>query len=326
MTVAQGKRVLSGIQPSGTLHLGNYFGMMKPAIELQEHNECFYFIADFHALTQTPEPEALRERSRNVAVDFLACGLDPERTVFFRQSDVPEVLELTWYLSCLTPLGLLERCHSYKDKVARGIAANHGLFSYPVLMAADILLYRSELVPVGKDQKQHLEVTRDLAIRFNGRYGELLTVPEPMIRQTVAVVPGTDGQKMSKSYDNTIELFGDEKKIRKRIMRIVTDSTPLEAPKDPEHCTVFALYRLLASPEETEQLRRRYLAGGMGYGEAKQLLFEKYREYFSPMREKREELLRAPDRIEAILQAGARRARTVAAETLKRVRRAVGIA
>jgi tryptophanyl-tRNA synthetase len=320
------KRVLSGIQPSGTLHLGNYFGMMKPALELQESgHECFYFIADYHALTQRPEPSQLRARSFGVAVDFLACGLDPARTTFFRQSDVPEVHELTWVLSCLTPVGLLERCHSYKDKLARGLEANHGLFSYPVLMAADILIYGSHLVPVGKDQKQHLEVTRDLAIRFNNAYGDILVVPDAMIREEVAVVPGLDGQKMSKSYDNTIEIFGEPKPTRQKIMRIVTDSTPMEAPKDPEKCTVFALFKLLASEAETAELRQRYLAGGMGYGHAKQALADTYAQYFEAMRERRLELVAHPERVEAVLQAGAARARAAAREMLERVRTAVGM-
>lgn len=319
------KRVLSGIQPSGTLHLGNYFGMMKPAIELQQQNACFYFIADYHALTQLPEPAQLRERSRGVAVDFLACGLDPERTAFFRQSDVPEVHELTWILSCLTPVGLLERCHSFKDKVARGIVPNHGLFSYPVLMAADILIYGSHLVPVGRDQKQHLEVTRDLAIRFNNAYGDVLVVPEALIQEEVAVIPGLDGQKMSKSYDNTIEIFGNEKAIRAKFMRIVTDSTPLEAPKNPDACNVFSLYRLLATPDELAEMRRRYEAGGMGYGHAKQALFEKYREVFAPLQARRQELLANPALVDTVLRAGAERARAVARETLARVRHAVGL-
>jgi len=325
MTQAR-KRVLSGIQPSGTLHLGNYFGMMKPALELQESgHECFYFIADYHALTQRPEPQQLRQRSVGVAVDFLACGLDPTRTTFFRQSDVPEVHELTWVLSCLTPVGLLERCHSYKDKLARGLEANHGLFSYPVLMAADILIYGSHLVPVGKDQKQHLEVTRDLAIRFNNAYGDILVIPDAMIREEVAVVPGLDGQKMSKSYDNTIEIFGEPKPTRQKIMRIVTDSTPMEAPKDPDKCNVFALYKLLASEAEVAELRQRYLAGGMGYGHAKQALADRYVQYFAAMRERRRELLAHPERVEEVLQAGAARARAVARETLGRVRAAIGM-
>jgi len=320
------KRVLSGIQPSGTLHLGNYFGMMAPSVALQEQHECFYFIADYHALTTHPEPGDLRDRIRGVAVDFLACGLDPRRTTFFRQSDIPQVPELTWILSCMTPVGLLERCHSYKDKVARGIAPNHGLFSYPVLMAADILVYGSHLVPVGKDQKQHLEVTRDLAMRFNNEYGDVLTVPEPMIQDEVAVVPGLDGQKMSKSYGNTIEIFGPEKAIRKKFMKIVTDSTPMEDPKDPDACNVFALFKLMATKEEQDALRKRYLEGGMGYGHAKQALFEKYRETFSGMQERRRELLEKPDWVEDVLQTGAANARAEAQALLDRVRTAVGLA
>ncbi len=323
---AKTSRILSGIQPSGALHIGNYFGMMKPALELQQQHECFYFIADYHALTGSPEPELLRQRVHEVAADFLACGLDPERTVFFRQSDVPEVANLTWVLSTLTPLGLLERCHSYKDKLAKGIAANHGLFSYPILMAADILIYDSTIVPVGRDQKQHLEVTRDLADRFNNHYGDVLVTPEAMIRDEVAVVPGIDGQKMSKSYDNTLEIFGDKKAMRKKFMKIVTDSTPVEAPKDPESCNVFALYKLFADESELEQMRANYRAGGYGYGHAKQALFDKYWHYFEPYRERRNQLLNDPDSIERVLQSGAERARRVAAKTFDRVKRAVGLA
>ena len=321
------KRILSGVQSSGTLHLGNYFGMMRPSIQMQEddNNECFYFIANFHALTQLPEPALLRERTFNVALDFLACGINPEKTVFFRQSDVNEVQELSWILSCLTPMGLLERCHSYKDKLAHGQEANHGLFAYPVLMAADILLYDSNAVPVGKDQKQHLEVTRDIAIRFNNRYGETLVVPEPMIAEEVAVIPGLDGQKMSKSYNNAIEIFGEGKPIRKKFMSIVTDSTPMEAPKNPDTCNIFKLFKLMATPEEQEELRQRYLAGGMGYGHAKQALYEKYIEYFAPMRERRKHLLENPKEVEDILQYGAERARKVAQATLTRARIAVGL-
>lgn len=326
MTEPSRKRVLSGIQPSGTLHIGNFFGMMQPALALQENNECFYFIADYHALTQTPEPEDLRARVQGVAIDFLACGLDPDRTVFFRQSDVPQVQELAWILSCITPMGLLERCHSYKDKTARGLSPNHGLFSYPVLMAADILLYGSHLVPVGRDQKQHLEVTRDLALRFNQRYGTTLVVPEPLIHDETAIVPGTDGQKMSKSYGNTIDIFADKKKVRKTIMRIVTDSTPVEAPKAPDRCSVFALYQLFASTAETARLRERYLAGGMGYGEAKQMLFEKYWAFFAPFRERREALVQETDYVARVLQDGARRARAVASRTLQGVKEAIGLA
>ena len=321
-----GKRVLSGVQSSGTLHIGNYFGMMRPALQMQEENECFYFIANYHALTQLPEPALFRQRTFDVAVDFLACGLEPAKTVFFRQSDVPEVQELSWILGCVTPVGLLERCHSYKDKLAHGQEANHGLFSYPVLMAADILLYDSHLVPVGKDQKQHLEVTRDIAIRFNNHYGETLVVPDPMIQEEVAVIPGLDGQKMSKSYNNTIEIFGEGKAVRQKFMRMVTDSTPMEDPKDPEKCNVFALYKLIATPEEIEELRRRYLAGGMGYGHAKQALYDKYTEYFAEMRERRKELVAKPELVEDVLLDGATRARKVARATLDRVRTAVGLA
>ena len=321
-----GKRILSGVQSSGTLHIGNYFGMMRPSLSLQEDNDCFYFIANYHALTQLPDPALLRQRTFDVAVDFLACGLNPDTTVFFRQSDVIEVQELTWILSCLTPVGLLERCHSYKDKLARGMEANHGLFAYPVLMAADILLYNSQLVPVGKDQKQHLEVTRDIAIRFNNRYGEILTVPEAMIQEDVAVIPGLDGQKMSKSYDNTIEIFGEGKPIRQKFMKIITDSTPMEEPKNPDTCNVFALYKLMATPEEQTELRQRYLAGNMGYGHAKQALFDKYSEFFAPMRERRKQLLEKPQLVEDVLQDGAARARKVAQQTLQRVRQAVGLA
>lgn len=324
----QRKRILSGVQSSGTLHLGNYFGMMRPSIQLQDNddNECFYFIANFHALTQLPEPALLRERTINVALDFIACGIDPKKTVFFRQSDVPEVQELSWILSCLTPMGLLERCHSYKDKLAHGKEANHGLFAYPVLMAADILLYDSNLVPVGKDQKQHLEVTRDIAIRFNNMYGEnTLVIPEPIIQEEVAVIPGIDGQKMSKSYGNAIELFGEGKPVRQKFMKIVTDSTPMEEPKNPDTCNVFKLFKLMATPEEQEELRARYLAGGMGYGHAKQALYEKYDEYFKPMRERRKELASNLKLVEDILQDGASRARKVARQTLDRVRNAVGL-
>lgn len=321
-----GKRVLSGVQPSGTLHLGNYFGMIRPALQMQQENECFYFIANYHAMTQLPEPALLRQRTFDVAVDFLACGLDPSKTVFFRQSDVPEVQELSWIIGCVTPVGLLERCHSYKDKLAHGQEANHGLFSYPVLMAADILLYDSHLVPVGKDQKQHLEVTRDIAIRFNNQYGEILVVPEPMIQEETAIIPGLDGQKMSKSYNNIIEIFGEGKAVRQKFMRMVTDSTPMEDPKDPEKCNVFALYRLIAAPGEVEEMRQRYLAGGMGYGHAKQALYDKYTEHFAEMRERRKELVAKPELVEDVLRDGANRARKIARATLDRVRAAVGLA
>lgn len=319
------KRVLTGIQPSGTLHLGNYFGTMRQSIEAQDTNQCFYFIANYHAMTSCPKPEDLRARTMQVAIDFLACGIDPEKTVFWRQSDVPQVQELAWFLSCVCPMGLLERCHSYKDKLAHGLEATHGLFAYPALMAADILLFHADYVPVGKDQKQHLEVTRDLAMAFNRRFGDILTIPDAIIQPDVAVIPGLDGQKMSKSYNNTIELFGEGKAIRSKFMKIKTDSTPVEDPKNPDICNVFLLYRLMATPEETEALRRQYLAGGMGYGVAKQLLFEKYTDYFAEARARRAELMANPAKVEEILQEGARKARAVAEESILKIRAAVGL-
>ncbi len=318
-------RILSGIQPSGRLHLGNYFGMMKPAIELQDAGQAFLFIANYHALTTVTDPAQLRDATRDVALDFLACGIDPARTIFFRQSDVPEVTELTWLLSTVTPMGLLERCHSYKDKIARGIAPSHALFAYPVLMAADILAYQSNLVPVGRDQKQHVEVTRDIALKFNAAFGEVFAIPEPRIREDVAVVPGVDGQKMSKSYNNHIELFGDEKETRARIMRIVTDSTPLEDPKDPDTCNVFALYRLFATPGEREELAGRYRAGGFGYGTAKKALFERMWETLAPFRARRAALMRDPGFVEGVLEAGGAKARAEADLTLRKARRAMGL-
>jgi len=318
-------RILSGIQPSGKLHLGNYFGMMQPALELQKEGLAFLFIANYHALTTIGSAEDMRRFTLDVALDFLACGLDTEKTVFFRQSDVPEVTELSWLLSIVTPMGLLERCHSYKDKLSRGIAPMHGLFAYPVLMAADILAYQSNIVPVGSDQKQHVEVTRDIAIKFNLRFGEVFTVPEPSIRESVAIVPGLDGRKMSKSYDNHIEMFGPEKEVKARIMRIVTDSKPLEAPKDPDKCSVFALYRLVAPPAETAAMADKYKAGGYGYGHAKQALFAAIMEYFAPFRRKREELARDIPFVESVLKKGAERAKTEARATLDKARSSVGI-
>jgi len=318
-------RILSGIQPSGKLHLGNYFGMMKPALELQQKGDAFLFIADYHALTSVANPEVLRQNIRDVALDFLACGLDATRTVFFRQSDVPEVLELTWLLSTVTPMGLLERCHSFKDKTAKGLAASHGLFSYPVLMAADILEVQATTVPVGRDQKQHVEVARDIAIKFNMQFGDTFTIPESVIRPDVAVVPGVDGQKMSKSYNNTIEIFGSEKDTRARMMRIVTDSTPLELPKDPATCNVFALYKLFASDSELAEMDARYRVGGFGYGVAKKALFEAMWTYFEPFRKRREELEKDSSFVEAVLREGAERARTEARKTLSAARRAVGL-
>ncbi|HDR46549.1 MAG TPA: tryptophan--tRNA ligase, partial [Geoalkalibacter subterraneus] len=280
-------RILSGIQPSGNLHLGNYFGMMKKMIAYQENEDLFCFIANYHAMTSVSDGKALARGTLEAAANFLALGMDPERSTFWVQSDVPEVQELTWALSNFTPMGLLERCHSYKDKIAKGIAPNHGLFAYPVLMTADILLFQSEKVPVGKDQKQHVEVARDIALKFNHHYGDIFTIPEPEIDDEVATVPGIDGQKMSKSYGNTIDLFQEDKALRKQIMRIVTDSTPVEAPKNPDTCNVFQIYRLFLDKEQQQELRSRYEAGGMGYGEVKQELFETVRDFFAPYAERR---------------------------------------
>ena len=318
-------RILSGIQPSGVLHIGNYFGMMRPALKLQEEGEAFYFIADYHALTSLRDPKLLRENVRRVAIDFLACGLDPERTALFLQSDVPQVTELTWILSTVTPVSRLELAHSYKDKVARGMAANAGLFSYPVLMAADILIYDSDVVPVGKDQKQHIEITRDIAARINEAYGEVFKLPEGRTQATTEVVPGLDGQKMSKSYGNTIDIFGPEKEIRKRVMSIVTDSTPVEAPKDPDQSTIVQLYSLFASQSEIANLRDRFQKGGTGYGDFKKELFEKLWQYFEPMRKRRDEILRDKSYVDNVLARGAKRANEIADQVMTRVRKAVGL-
>ena len=318
-------RILSGIQPSGTPHLGNYFGMMKPAIELQDRGEAFYFIADFHALTSVHVAADLRANVRELAVDFLACGLDPARAVFFRQSDVPAVTELAWILSTITPMGLLERCHSFKDKTARGLAASHGLFAYPVLMAADILICDSELVPVGKDQKQHLEVTRDIAVKMNETYGEIFKLPEPFIREETAVVPGLDGAKMSKSYGNTIEIFAPENALKKKIMGIKTDSTPLEAPKPIENSAILGLYKLVASDTDFRAMEADFLQGGVGYGDLKKRLFAGVWEYFAPQRKLREEILADPEMVERVLAEGAEKARHVSDAVMQRVRKAVGL-
>src|SRR6184192_3190602 len=323
-------RILSGIQASGVLHIGNYFGMMRPAIALQAEGEAFYFIADYHALTSVRDPKALRENSRQVALDFLACGLDPERAALFRQSDVPQTTELAWILSTVAPMGLLERAHSYKDKLARGLAPTVGLFSYPVLMAADILIYDSDAVPVGKDQKQHIEITRDLAVKINETYGSepdrpIFKLPEPRINPDTQVVPGLDGQKMSKSYGNNIDIFGDEKEMRKCVMSIVTDSTPVGAPKDPERSTIFKLYSLVASKNENAAMREQFLKGGTGYGDFKKQLFDKLWEYFAPMRKRREEILADESYVDKVLEKGATRANEIAEQVMKRVREAVGL-
>jgi len=318
-------RVLSGIQPSGSLHIGNYFGMMKRMIEFQESQELFVFIVNYHALTSVADRKVLEKGTIEAALDFLALGLDPEKSVFWIQSDVPEVTELTWILSNVTSMGLLERCHAYKDKIARGLQSNHGLFAYPVLMAADILLYQADLVPVGGDQKQHVEVARDIAQRFNNIFEDTFTLPEPAVGEEVAAVPGIDGQKMSKSYNNTLEIFAEEKPLRKKVMRIKTDSTPVEAPKDPDRCSVFGLYRLFASPGQVEQMAQRYRAGGMGYAQAKEALFERMWEHFRPYREKREELAANPGKVRTILKEGAEKARRIALPTLVRAKKKVGL-
>ena len=318
-------RVLSGVQPSGKLHLGNYFGAIKQHIELQHEGSAFYFIADYHALTTIQDPEVLRENVRDVAVTYLALGLDPEGPVYFRQSDVPEVTELTWLLSTVTGMGLLERAHSYKDKTTRGLKPSVGLFAYPVLMAADILIYQSNHVPVGEDQVQHVEMTQDMAQYFNNTYGkEVFARPEYRLT-TTPKVPGTDGQKMSKSYDNTIEIFAEGKALKKRVMSVVTDSLGLDDPKDPDACNVFVLYSLFASEEEQQEMADRYRAGGYGYGHAKQALAEKIEGYFADAREKRQKLLDDPDYLEDYLRTNAARAREEARKTLEAAREACGL-
>ncbi|MHC4150321.1 MAG: tryptophan--tRNA ligase [Planctomycetota bacterium] len=318
-------RILSGIQPSAKLHIGNYFGAMRQHLELQTANDSFYFIADYHAMTSSPQPDELKANSLDVAADYIALGLDTDKTVFWRQSDVPEVTELAWILSCITPMGLLQRCTSYKDKIAQGLSPSHGLFAYPVLQAADILIYNSDLVPVGADQKQHIEVTRDIADRFNNRFGEILTLPKESIIESVAIVPGVDGRKMSKSYNNTIEIFEPEKQLTKKVLRIVTDSTPVEEPKDPEKCNVFALLKLVAAPDELAEWDQKYRSGGLGYGTVKKRLAELLIEYFKPYRQKRAELENNLDFVEQVLRNGAERASAVARQTLDKVRSAVGL-
>jgi tryptophanyl-tRNA synthetase len=320
------KRVLSGIQPSGLLHLGNYFGAMQQYLEMQnEGNECYFFIANYHAMTTVQDPAMLRGNTLDVALKYLAIGLDPEKAILFRQSDIPEVCELTWILSTITPMGLLERCHSFKDKTARGIAASHALFSYPVLMAADILMYKSDIVPVGKDQKQHVEVTRDIAIKFNNTFGEILTVPDIRLQEMTQVVPGIDGQKMSKSYDNIINPFDSEKALKKQVMSIVTDSTPLEEPKDPDTCNVFALYKLFAEESEVATMRNNYVSGGYGYGHAKKELLARIMEHFGEARKRYEELQGDIEYVEKILKDGAEKARDTASGTMKEVLTATGL-
>ena len=319
-------RILTGLQPSGKLHIGNYFGAMEPAVQLQDQGEAFYFIADYHAMTTMTDAQTLRENIQDLAIDFLACGLDPQKATIFRQSDIPEVNELAWILSTVCPMGLLERAHSYKDKIAKGLSANHALFAYPTLMAADILLYDAELVPVGKDQKQHLEMTRDLAGKINDRFGEgTLVIPEVQIKDATAAVPGLDGQKMSKSYGNSLPLTGGKKALRKLIMRILTDSTPVEDPKATDGSVIIALYKLFANEDQVNQMIADHEAGGFGYGDFKQRLFEAYWEYFSDIRAKREELENNLDYVHEVIAQGAEKAREASTPVLDRVRKAVGL-
>ena len=319
-------RTLTGITPSGTLHVGNYFGAMRPAIEAQASGDCFYFIADLHSMTSVTDARERLSNTRGIAIDWLACGLDPEKCVFWRQSDVPEVCELTWLVGSLTPMGLLERAHSYKDKIAKGLSPNFGLFAYPVLMAADILLYDTNAVPVGQDQRQHLEMTRDIAIKFNQAYGETFVVPEAVIRGEVAIVPGLDGQKMSKSYGNTLEIFGDEKVLRKKVMSIVMDSrTPAEPKPDAERNICIQLMKLLAPPKVAADFEARLRAGGLGYGDLKKALFEHYWSFFAAARARRAELLADAGYVDRVLREGADRARSVSSAVLKRARKACGL-
>lgn len=323
----QNMRILSGMQPSGNPHLGNYLGAMKQQIELQnKHEECFYFIANYHALTTVKDPKKLREMTFELTASYLALGLDPKKSIFFRQSDVPEHTELAWILNCITPMGLIERAHAWKDALAKGKKESSlGLFNYPVLMTADILMYHPHIIPVGKDQKQHVEIARDIAQRFNTIYGETFTLPEALIKENVATVPGIDGEKMSKSYGNTIDIFAPENMLKKQVMSIVTDSTTVEEKKNPEKCTVFTLYKLLSSEKETNDLAEKYKKGNFGYGDAKKLLLETILETFRPYREKREKLLQNSDYMETALRDGAIRARNIATKTLKDVRIKIGL-
>ena len=318
-------RILSGIQPSGTIHIGNYFGMIKKMIDSQENGELFAFIASYHALTSVKDKEFLQKNIFEAAVNFLSLGMDPNKSTFWVQSDVSEVLELYWILSNHTPMGLLERAHSYKDKTSRGLATNHGLFSYPVLMAADILLYDSNIVPVGKDQIQHVEITRDIANTFNNTYGEILTMPEALIDTNVATVPGTDGAKMSKSYGNTIDMFGSKKATKKQVMKIVTDSTELDQPKEWENCNVYRLCELFMNEDELQDLQKRYATPGEGYGHFKLTLLDKINEHFAPYAQKREYYLNNPDEVKDILAFGAKKAQKIAKAKLEIIRDTVGL-
>lgn len=318
-------RVLSGIQPSGQLHLGNYFGSMKPNVDfIGKADENFYFIVDLHALTTVQDPKALRGFRHDAILDLLACGFDPGEAVIWFQSDVPEHAELMWILTTVTPMGLLERAVSYKDKVEKGIAASVGLFTYPVLMAADILLYDTNVVPVGKDQKQHVEMTRDIAIKFNNTYGETFVIPEPLIREDVAVVPGIDGQKMSKSYGNTIPLFGSESAIKKAIMGIKTDSKGMNDPKDPDTCVIYQIHALFLNDGDRKALATEY-KNGLPYGDAKKKLLQTYMDYFAPMRKRRMDFEKDTKTVEEIMTDGAKKAGATAAKTMEKVRKAIGL-
>ncbi len=321
------KRILTAVKPSGTPHIGNYLGAIKPTIDLQKHGQVIMFIADLHSLTTVRNAQELKQNTIDVALDFLALGLDPDHTIFFRQSDLHEHAELSWILSCITPFGLMERAHAWKDAVATGKKdPTIGLFTYPVLMAADILLYQADLVPVGKDQKQHVEIARDLAEKFNATFSNTFKLPEPSIPENIATIIGTDGEhKMSKSYHNTIEIFAEESVLKKQIMSIKTDSTPVEDPKNPDQDTVFQLYSHLASEAETAELRDRYTAGGLGYGEAKQILLRKHLSYFESARQKRAALATDLPALERILQQGAIKARQIATNTLNTVKQNVGL-
>ena len=322
--VNQNLRVLSGIQPSGSLHIGNYFGMMSRMIHYQENNELFCFIANYHALTSLPISEKLSINTFNAACDFLSLGLDPERSTFWIQSDVPEVTELTWILSSQVNLGLMDRSTSYKDKIAKGLKSNMGLYSYPILMAADILLFDSEIVPVGKDQKQHLEITRDIANKFNNSFGDIFKIPEPDIEKENQLIPGIDGKKMSKSYNNTIPIFDSDNKIRKKIMKIITDTADINAPKNTDN-PLFNVYSLFLDDKGKKALKERYNEPGLRYGDLKQELFERVMDYFAPFREKRSGLISKPDFVYDVLEEGAGKARLIANNVLERVRGASGI-
>lgn len=318
--------IVSGIQPSGNLHLGNFFGAVQQFIHfIEQGHECYYFLANYHALTSIRDRNRLLELTRSTAADYLALGLDPSRCSIYLQSDLPEVCELQWILTTVTPMGLLERCHAYKDKVQQGIPADHGLFSYPVLMAADILIVRANRVPVGQDQRQHIEVTRDIAQYFNNSYGELLTIPEPYIPETVATIPGRDGQKMSKSYNNTIELFAPDDELRQQIFSIVTDSASVAEPKDPERSILYSILKLFCDAPASEYWEDRFRSGGLSYREVKQAIFDLFVKRFGPAREKRRQLEKEPEFVDEVLRKGAEQARRIALPLVRQVRDAVGI-